>query len=38
MENDLPELLSGVIVAISDHKTGIKGPVEVRLNPTDLSE
>ena len=28
MENDLPELLSGVIVAISDHETGVKGREE----------
>ena len=35
MDCNVRELLSGVIIVITDHKTGIKGPAEVWVNPTD---
>ena len=35
MDASVRELLTGVIVTIIDHKTGVKGPAEVWLNPTD---
>ena len=35
MSDDVRNLLTGIIVSVKDHKTGIKGPAEVWLSPTD---
>ena len=35
MSDDVRDLLTGIIVSVKDHKTGIKGPAEVWLSPTD---
>ena len=35
MGDDVRQLLSGIIVTIYDHKTGVKGPVEAWVNTKD---
>ena len=35
MDDDVRELLTGIIVEVRDHKTGIQGPAEVWLAQQD---